>query len=674
MNELSARDEMRKRFDKKQPDLYAQSTLAYIGKQDGTILVPERPGYIYVSIANAPPIQVLNRRVPPELGRPVVVGIDPYEPWLLQVLSSVTTGADATAGSDIIINYDANVGPHAPTHSLLGTDPIWVDKRSILPGRIGPADYYSGSVISGSAAIEIFPEIVMSGGIPYELPYQVVDLSAHIPGSGSSVYVLVSLAGAGAVVLTAGSVVAGYTPALTDAPHVPTDHVPLGYVRLYGGMTGTNENADYTDFIDTRTMIPGLAATSGSGGSGSTTPLSDATPQTITDVQQAGTSGSASRGDHMHSFDLYSSVSPTDAAGITAAGSSVNVSRGDHSHSFGLMGNSVVAIDGGSTAGTSPYVSRQDHKHGFTLFSNATPEPLGAASAGTSGSAARSDHVHSGSAGSGAALADTTPANVGTSGAPGTSGSAARSDHVHAGSSVAGVALANTTPANVGTAAAGTSGSASRSDHVHAGGGVTNKILLFKSGSTLVNEYAATEAGFDSAMTAAVAGDMIQLPVGNINLTGTERYIFAGISVRGFGRVSKLTFTGGDGLYLQQNAILRDFQVAVSGSSTTVGVVVNTDNDNTEEAHLYRMLISVVGTAGSAVHGIRANIGTLHAHNCEITTSTGVQYIYNRNGGAANFYSCVMRSLDANLSAFATNYTDVMVFYGVLNNTSYSYP
>ncbi len=250
MNELTARNRIQRRFADLQPSLYRQTYLAYLGNANGLVIVPDRPGYVYATVASSPPIEIYNKRVQPAVGLPVEIGYDPTEPNLLQVLGTVTQTSDGGT-----LTNQQQVGPHAASHQISGTDPLYIQKRQIMPGRIGPAVYYSGSAVSGSAAVEIQPDIVYVGGEWRSIPYQVLDLTSSIPGSGSSVLVLVSISGSGTVTTTAGSVIAGYMPAVTDIPDIPYGHLAAGVVRLWNGMQATNDDNVYTDFLDTRTML-----------------------------------------------------------------------------------------------------------------------------------------------------------------------------------------------------------------------------------------------------------------------------------------------------------------------------------------------------------------------------------------------------------------------------------
>jgi hypothetical protein len=215
------------------------------------------------------------------------------------------------------------------------------------------------------------------------------------------------------------------------------------------------------------------SATAGTSGSasrsdhvhagGTVLALSDATPQPV-GTGTAGTSGSASRSDHVHSGGASGGVALANATpqaiGTAAAGTSGSASRSDHIHAGTMLsGDTPATIIAVGTVGTSGSAARGDHVHGFSFYSSTTPAASAATGAvGTSGSAARSDHTHGFNLYSG-----TAPAMVNGASVVGTSGSAARSDHVHGFSF-----YSSTNPAALGTVSPGTSGSAARSDHVHA--------------------------------------------------------------------------------------------------------------------------------------------------------------------------------------------------------------
>jgi hypothetical protein len=290
----SLRVKLNQKLAKFQTDLHAKGVIAYVGKPDGTLYDSSNPGHVWVSTADMPPVSVLNKRIVVKYGMPVVVGFDPHEPATLQILSGGTVQQDMYAGqTNPITSFNMTVAPHAGTHTLYGGDTVWVDKRMITQSRLTAATYYSGSGASGSAAVAVLPDLIYYSGNWINIPYQVFDLTAYIPGSGSSCMVAASYAISGSaatVQFTAGSVAAGFTPALSQYPVIPAGNIMIGAVRLWGGMTFTHEDKDYTDFVDGRTFLAQGGSGSGGGGGGMTNPMT-----TLGDLIWAGAGGTPTR-------------------------------------------------------------------------------------------------------------------------------------------------------------------------------------------------------------------------------------------------------------------------------------------------------------------------------------------------------------------------------------------
>ncbi len=238
------------RLDSLQPSIAKQATLAYIGNQHGDVKVTGRTGYIYVTVGDAPAIEVFNKRVSPVYGVPVWIGYDAIEKNTLQVLgpgiSEVDNGVSMPGQPG-----SASVPEHGGNHSFLGSDPLWVQKRQVIPGRIG-----IGTISGSAAAVEVWPDVVAVAGEFAYIVRQTIDISSHIPATaGRSLFVAVTADSTGAVVITAGTEYAGgLTPPLSYLPAVPDGSVLLGFVRLYAGMTALTDSATTTDFLDTRTL------------------------------------------------------------------------------------------------------------------------------------------------------------------------------------------------------------------------------------------------------------------------------------------------------------------------------------------------------------------------------------------------------------------------------------
>jgi hypothetical protein len=252
MSDLNFAAQMKKKLDRFQGDIYRNGNLTYLGHPDGTISVADHPGHVWVCTNDSQPVQVYNKHAPLIYGLPVIVGITPEEPWLLQIISFATTSSQSTG----TVNY--SVGPHADTHSFFGTDPVFIEKRQFLPSRVGPGTVYSGSAVSGVAAVEIYQDVVYVGGVWESIPYQTIDLNAYVPATGESMYVLITIAPGGTIALSLGDIVSGSTPdiSVTGVLHaIPAGHLALAFVRLWGGMTEVVENNTYTDILDARSMF-----------------------------------------------------------------------------------------------------------------------------------------------------------------------------------------------------------------------------------------------------------------------------------------------------------------------------------------------------------------------------------------------------------------------------------
>jgi len=242
-NLLNAQLQIRKNLKRYQRSMRDLGTLAFIGRHDGVVSVPGRSGYIYVRYGDTPAIEVFNKRVAPMLSIPVFVGYDPLEPNLFQVLSTaISTPEYAT--SAVIPMFTS---PHNASHLYGGGDPVFLEKRQLLPSRIGPS-------AASSLLLDIYPDVVYNGAVVDQIAHQSVDLTRFVPGSGSSCYVLITET-SGSVSVTPGSTVLGTTPAITDIPTAPGGAMVMGAVRLYGGMTGINDNTSYSDIVDLRTLL-----------------------------------------------------------------------------------------------------------------------------------------------------------------------------------------------------------------------------------------------------------------------------------------------------------------------------------------------------------------------------------------------------------------------------------
>ena len=122
-------------------------------------------------------------------------------------------------------------------------------------------------------------------------------------------------------------------------------------------------------------------------GSGGGVTLSDTSPENIAAAGNSGTSGDASRSDHIH--DAFSTATPANLGVAASAGTGAFASRNDHVHR-GLSDTDPADI--GTTApGTRPFASRDDHIHGGGGAANYRGNWV------STGTYARGDEVHNSS-------------------------------------------------------------------------------------------------------------------------------------------------------------------------------------------------------------------------------------------------------------------------------------
>ena len=335
-------NQIKKKFDRVQPAIADKRQSGVAGDGSGHVVVDNLPGYTWVRIGSAPAVPVLNKRITAANGMPVYVGYDPIEAHLYQVLGS----AVGTNEMPSMNNGDGNgigiVGPHGSTHAFLGGDPTFIDKRQILPGRIGPA--VPGTyVVSGSAQamLEIWADVIYTGSAFLILPHQLVDLTSLIPATaGYSCYVCISVDTSTVVNATAGTAVPLETPDLSLLPAVPTGQFLLGYVRLRNGMTEIADG-ESTDILDTRSMIPVI----GSGGSGTGDVVG---PGSAVDGNMAVFDTTTGKKIKDGGAPLALGTATPQALGTAAAGAATAASHENHVHP---TGNLVYGPSGAPTDG-----------------------------------------------------------------------------------------------------------------------------------------------------------------------------------------------------------------------------------------------------------------------------------------------------------------------------------
>lgn len=231
---------LKTRLDNKQDKILAKPGI--MGDGTGLLDVSGLDHYVYVR-TSAGCEEVFNNRVPPENDLLVMVGYDPAQPDLYQVLSTrsafpggVTGGAVAGYAPAIRYQWMADGG---------GQDPLWIDLRQFLPLRVG---------VYLNMSVHIYRGVVKSGTAWIDVNSQTKNLTAHIPStSGNAAYVLITIDTSGAVVATKGIETTIELLSLTDIPSIPANTlVELAAVRVYAGQTSVQEARSNTDIKDLR--------------------------------------------------------------------------------------------------------------------------------------------------------------------------------------------------------------------------------------------------------------------------------------------------------------------------------------------------------------------------------------------------------------------------------------
>lgn len=283
-----------------------------LGNEIGEISVPNRVDFVYVRVAGLGTISVYNKRVPLILDLPVDVGYDPLEPKNFQVLNIHRYPQGGGRGL-----VDVATILHGKTHNWAGIDPVYIEKRQLMPLRPTPL---------GGMQLYVTREVTYYDDKAVIVTGQQLDLTPYIPATGSLMVLIYKDTDEIVKVQTGGVLRDIFSLTLSDAPQAYPGTVPIALVRLYGGQTGIAEGYQDTDLIDVRQLFSPIDAT-GTAGSGhviqdegSNLPArtnlnfkgalvwaTDNVGADSTDIIISGTSGGISTGttlaDHDHSGD-----------------------------------------------------------------------------------------------------------------------------------------------------------------------------------------------------------------------------------------------------------------------------------------------------------------------------------------------------------------------------------
>ena len=220
---------------------------AITGNQAGVVAVPGRTGYIYTRVGDQV-VEVFNNRVATIADIPVTIGVEPYAPNLLQVLSLRSSGATSSNAARAL-----SVPSHHTKHEWPSEDTVFVDLRQLMPLRVSPAGDYK---------IFVHRAVVAIGDTILKVePTETVDLYSLVPITPDYArYVLITLDTSGEVSTTAGTEVDVDDLDLSDIPARPAGHRRLAAVRLYYGQSAIVEAITTNDIIDLRWNFDAAAA------------------------------------------------------------------------------------------------------------------------------------------------------------------------------------------------------------------------------------------------------------------------------------------------------------------------------------------------------------------------------------------------------------------------------
>ncbi len=226
----------RQRFEREETRIPAR-----IGLANGTVDVPGRRNYIYVTFLDGASAQALNMRVPALWGSEVLVGYDRLNyPNRLQVLAAWDVHNDPQwTGTPY----------HASTHQWPQQDTVFALAEQMLPGLVVP--------VAGALSVQVYPGPLL-GTTTWKVltALQAVDVTASVPGSGAR-YTLLAADSTGALVLRDGTPAASRA-ALVDAdiPMPLAGDTPLAALILEAGASQLVKTDTRKDIIDLRFLPP----------------------------------------------------------------------------------------------------------------------------------------------------------------------------------------------------------------------------------------------------------------------------------------------------------------------------------------------------------------------------------------------------------------------------------
>lgn len=239
-----------------------------LGNVAGIVAVPNKANMVYVTVSGSGVREVYNKRVPLVPGLPVHIGYDPLEPKIYQVLDSVSY-PQANYNAYQTINGSTT---HGASHNWAGTDPVFIEKRQLMPLRATPM---------GSMQVYVGRDTVWMGDEWIYYTGHSINLSSLVPITGSRYALIYANETGGSGILT-GTVRDLQTLVLSDVPAPLPGTVPIAVIRLYAGQTAIQEGLTDTDVVDVRRIFDPIST--GSFGGAITEAMLSLSDNTTADV------------------------------------------------------------------------------------------------------------------------------------------------------------------------------------------------------------------------------------------------------------------------------------------------------------------------------------------------------------------------------------------------------
>ena len=214
-----------------------------LGDGNGNVSVPGHQFLVYVRPKGGDlPMVVYGQDTPRLNDLPVWVGQDPYNRWMLKVLSTQVAPGNPYSDDGVV----ANVGAHADTHGWGGSDVGYFDTKQIIQANCYPASGLSVAVNPGYVS--------HWDGFAY-VEAQTIDLTSYVPG-GNMRFVLLQVDADGAVSVKSGDTFTLDLYSIDQVPAPDEDNARLYAVRLYTGQTTISNAYKNPDLIDMRWALP----------------------------------------------------------------------------------------------------------------------------------------------------------------------------------------------------------------------------------------------------------------------------------------------------------------------------------------------------------------------------------------------------------------------------------